>query len=146
MQLQEGEYNGMRLISVEAIRDMRTPQMIVAPFWGNSRINWADFHNPLAHFITYCLGWISFDYLGRKIDEHPGGWMNSVVALVQEENLGVAVCTNANFYDPDAWESLRMVNALRMKVIDCFIGEPEKDWSSIFLQIHKKEIERQADK
>lgn len=144
MQLQEGEYNGKRVISAKAIREMHTPQTIVAPFWGRSHINWADLHNPLAHFITYGLGWISFDYRGRKIDEHPGGWMSSFVTVVPEENLGVAVCTNAYYSDPDSWESLRMVSALKLKVVDLFLGAPETDWSAEFLRIHQEEAARQA--
>lgn len=137
MQLQEGEYNGKRLISAKAIREMHTPQMII-------NVNWIDESNPLAHFITYGLGWVSYDYRGRRVDEGPGGGMSSIVTVVPEENLGVAVCTNAYYSSPDSWESLRMVSALKLKVIDAFIGAPETDWSAEFLRIHQEEVARQA--
>lgn len=137
MQLQEGEYNGKHLISAKAIREMHSPQMIM-------NINWIDFHNPLAHFITYGLGWTSYDYRGRKVDEHPGGWMSSFITVVPEENLGVAICTNAYYSDPDPFESLRMVSALKLKVIDAFINAPETDWNAEFLRIHQEEVARQA--
>ncbi len=133
MQLQEGEYNGKRLISAEAIREMHSPQMIL-------NINWIDFHNPLANFLTYGLGGTSYDYRGRKVDEHSGSWMSFVVTMVPEENLGVAICTNAYYSDPDPLESVRLVSALKLKVIDSFIGTPETDWSAELLHIHQEEV------
>ncbi len=137
MQLQEGEYGGKLLISAETIREMHAPQVVM-------NINWIDLHNPLAHFITYGLGWTSYDYRDRKVDEHPGGWMSSFVTVVPEENLGVAICTNAYYSDPDPFESLMMASVLKLKVIDAFLGASETDWSTEFLRIHQEEAARQA--
>jgi hypothetical protein len=92
-------------------------------------------------FDAYGLGWFSFDYQGRKIDEHTGLAVNrSSIAVVPEEKLGVAVCTNACFSTPDVWRDMRMTGALKRRVIDYFTGAPETDWSSIFWEIHEKEI------
>ena len=80
--------------------------------------------------------------MGKKVDEHPGGFMSSFIAVIPEENLGVAVGTNANF----GFESLKIASAIKMKIIDLFLGAPDKDWSSIFMQIHEKEVAKQANK
>ena len=143
MQLQEGVYNGERLISVEAVREMHKPQMIVAPLlFGSGELDWAELHNPFGHFITYSLGWFCYDYQDRKVDEHTGlGTSRSSIAVIPEENLGVAVCTNACFSSPDVWRDMRMTGALKMKVIDYFIDAPETDWSSAFLEIHRKYLD-----
>ncbi|MFC1539507.1 serine hydrolase domain-containing protein [Candidatus Latescibacterota bacterium] len=143
MQLQEGEYNGKRLISVEAIREMHKPQVIVAPLlFGSRELDWAELHNPFGHFITYGLGWFSYDYRDLKIDEHTGlGTNSSSIAVVSEKQLGIAVCTNCVTTNPDVWRDMRMAVALKLKVIDYFFGAPETDWSSIFLQIHKNKME-----
>jgi CubicO group peptidase (beta-lactamase class C family) len=134
LQLQEGEYKGKQLISRESVKEMHKPHVIITPFWGSARFNWFDYHNPLAHFLTYGLGWISFDYMGKKVDEHPGGFMGSVVAVISEENLGIAVGTNTNF----GFESLKIASAIKMKIIDLFLGVPDKDWSSIFLETQNR--------
>ena len=70
-------------------------------------MSWAEtMYNPDAHFVSYGFGWAFHDYRGEKIDEHLGGGMNSIVALAPEENLGIAICTNASY---ENFESLRMI-------------------------------------
>jgi len=68
--------------------------------------------------------------MGKKVDEYPGGWMSSFVAVIPEENLGVAVGTNADF----GVEGYKIPSVIKMKIIDLFLGAPDKDWDSIFLQ------------
>lgn len=142
MQLNEGVYAEKRLISVESIHEMHKSQTVVAPLvYLAKEWNWKDLHNPFGHFLTYGLGWFSYDYQDRKIDEHTGMGTNcSSISVVPEENLGIAVCTNADstYAGPDGWRDMRMTCALRMKVIDAFLGASDKDWSSIFWRIHKK--------
>ena len=49
---------------------------------------------PLAKFLFAAgLGWQIRDYRGRKLVMH-GGSSGTVIGLVPEENLGVAVLTN----------------------------------------------------
>ena len=95
--------------------------------------------HPFGHFITYGLGWFSYDYQGRKIDEHTGLGINRCsIAVVPEENLGIAVCTNARYSSPDVWRDMRMTGALKMRLLDSFFGAPERDWSAIHMEIHRK--------
>jgi CubicO group peptidase (beta-lactamase class C family) len=144
MQLQEGEYNGKRLISTEAVREMHKPQVIVSPLiYGSGKIDMAEVMNPIYHFITYGLGWFLYDYKNRKIYEHTGSLGNSSsIAVVPEENLGIAVCTNNACFPPqDIPRDVRMTSALKLKVFDYFFGASETDWNSTFLQIHKNNME-----
>ena len=36
------------------------------------------------------------------------------------------------------WRDMRMTGALKMRLLDSFFGAPERDWSSIQLDIHRK--------
>ena len=50
------------------------------------------------HFKTYGLGWGLFDYKGKMIVGHSGGYdgMISYTVLVPEEALGFVILTNKN--------------------------------------------------
>ena len=77
---------------------------------------------------------------GIKIDEHAGSnFGTSVVCIVPEIDLGVAVFTNANF---KRFESDRMVSAIKLKVIEKYLNINEKDWNSIFLKVNKELLNR----
>jgi CubicO group peptidase (beta-lactamase class C family) len=143
MHLQEGEYGGRRVLSAESVREMHRPQVVAAPVWGVW--DWGQLHNPRGHFITYGLGWFSYDYRDRKVDEHTGLATNRCsIAVVPEEGLGVAVCTNACTSSPDIWRDMRMTGALKLQVIDCFLGAPDTDWSTVFWESHQQVLKRQA--
>ncbi|MCW4050180.1 MAG: beta-lactamase family protein [Candidatus Bathyarchaeota archaeon] len=142
MNLSGGVYDGEHVISSKSIDEMHKSQTVVEPLrYKGVELDWNELHNPFGHFLTYGLGWFCYDYRDRKVDEHTGGGVNcSSIAVVPEENLGVAVCTNADSSDsgPDFLRDMRMAGALRMRIIDRFIDAPEKDWSSVFMNIHKK--------
>ena len=86
---------------------------------------------------------VLYDYQGLKVREHVGGWMNSIISLIPDKNLGICIATNAYFSDLNPRESLWIVSSLKLKIIDSFLGLPDKDWSTDFLRIciqeHKKE-------
>ncbi len=91
---------------------------------------------PSIHFKGYGLGWGMFDYKGRKIIMHTGGYEGTITAtvLVPEENLGLIFLTNkiTSLYSP-----------LMYKTLDVFFNEQEKDWSGILLKEQKKSRERE---
>lgn len=123
--LQEGEINKVRLLSAEALQETWSPLVLLDP-----RLRgWSD---PTADFFSGSLGWVVFRHQGPQVYEAPGGWMSSVVALVPEEALAVGVFTNAYFTERHAFESLLFVNALKLRVIDAFLGFPQRDWSALF--------------
>ncbi len=100
---------------------------------------------PSTHFKAYGLGWAVFDYQGRKIIGHGGGYDGFITntTFVPEENLGMVILTNKNtsLYYP-----------LKFKTLDILLGaEEEKDWSREILDLisqgenRKEENRRKAE-
>jgi CubicO group peptidase (beta-lactamase class C family) len=116
-QLAGGTWNGTRLFSEDAQREMWTVQNPRAVSRGSERTY------PSTHFRGYGLGWNLNDYLGRKVVSHGGGYdgMYSQVVLVPEENLGVVVLTNA---------MTGIAGALTNRVLDAYLGGEPRDWST----------------
>ncbi len=131
LQLGEGSFQGKRLISSGAIKEMHMPQTLIR----------ADFPWTMmaqeAHFIAYGLGWFLNDYRGRKIVHHGGNidGMSAQVALIPEEKLGLVILTNMN--------GTFMPIALQYRVFDAFMNQPQKDWSADLLK-GMKALEVQA--
>src|SRR5918993_4748689 len=121
LQLGRGTYQGKKIFSAAASREMWTPHTVVS---GVSET--AERFNPTVHFNLYGLGWALSDYRGRKVVTHSGGLdgMTSRVALMPEENLGVVVLTNSE---------TPLQSFLYYKVFDVFTGAPARDWSADFM-------------
>jgi CubicO group peptidase (beta-lactamase class C family) len=125
LQLGQGTYQGRRIFSAAASRMMWSPHIFqpISPQ--------AQQRQPSTHFQAYGLGWGLRDYEGRKIVTHGGAidGMTSRIMLVPEEKLGVMVVTNSE-------SSLSAVIA--QKVVDIFLGAPERDWSGEFLKLREE--------
>jgi CubicO group peptidase (beta-lactamase class C family) len=121
LQLGRGTYQGKKIFSAAASREMWTPHSIVS---GVSES--AEKFNPTVHFNLYGLGWFLSDYRGREVVTHSGGLdgMTSRVALLPEENLGVVILTNSE---------TPLQAFLFYKVFDVFLGAPPRDWSADYL-------------
>jgi CubicO group peptidase (beta-lactamase class C family) len=123
-QNQNGLYGGKRMVSEDAILETRKPVVKYDP-------NLLYLHNPLAQNAGFGLGWMSYEYQGRMLYEHPGGWMSSNIAFVPEERLAVAVFTNANF--SAGLRSIGLASALKMEVLERLLSGPDEDWNRLFL-------------
>jgi CubicO group peptidase (beta-lactamase class C family) len=132
LQLGRGTYQGKKIFSAAASREMWTPHTVVS---GVSES--AERFNPTVHFNLYGLGWALSDYRGRKVVTHSGGLdgMTSRVALMPEENLGVVVLTNSE---------TPLQAFLYYKVFDVFLGAPPRDWSADYMARVKAAREREA--
>ena len=121
LQLGRGTYQGRKIFSAAASREMWTPHTIVS---GVSES--AERFNPTTHFNLYGLGWALSDYRGRKVVTHSGGLdgMTSRVALLPEENLGVVILTNSE---------TPLQAFLYYRVFDAFLGAPARDWSADYM-------------
>ncbi|MET0645348.1 MAG: serine hydrolase [Pyrinomonadaceae bacterium] len=130
LQLGRGTYQGRKIFSAAASREMWTPHTIVS---GVSES--AERFNPTTHFNLYGLGWALSDYRGRKVVTHSGGLdgMTSRVALLPEENLGVVILTNSE---------TPLQAFLYYKVFDVFTGAPARDWSADYMARVKAARER----
>jgi CubicO group peptidase (beta-lactamase class C family) len=125
MQLGNGTFEGKKLISPGAIKEMQMPQTVM-------RLEGAySLFYPEAHFLNYGLGWFLSDYHGKKVVEHGGAidGMRAAVAMIPEEKLGVVILTNMN--------GSLLPLPLTYKVFDAYLGGPHKDWSGDMLKALK---------
>jgi CubicO group peptidase (beta-lactamase class C family) len=120
LHLNEGVYAGDTILSREVAQEMHTPQTII-PREGA----WAT-EAPESHFLTYGMGWILQDYLGRKVVQHGGNidGMHALVGMMPEEELGVVILTNL---------SNGLTYALMHRIFDAYLGAPATDWSARLL-------------
>lgn len=121
LQLNKGIIDGDTIFSAESQEEMWTSQ-ISRKVSSYSKELW-----PSTHFKGYGLGWGLFDYLGRKVIMHTGGYDGTISAtvLIPEENLGIVILTNkiTSLYSPVLY-----------KTLDAFLGGEEKDWATIILE------------
>lgn len=128
LQLNNGKYGNTQIFSTDRSREMWSPNT-------NQGISsYSEKLFPTIHFKAYAMGWGVFDYLGRKIVSHSGGYdgMISYTCLVPEENLGFVILTNKNS---------SLFNPLVYKTLDLFLGGKNTDWSAMMLENNKKQME-----
>jgi CubicO group peptidase (beta-lactamase class C family) len=136
LQLNYGAVDGDSIFSEESSAVMWTPHIAI-PLTANKKEI-----TPSIHFTTYGLGWNLWDYHGRQVISHGGGYdgMFSQVALVPEENLGMVILTNS---------MTGIGSALMYRIIDMYIGAPERNWSEENLQrwkVRKESIKEKRSK
>jgi CubicO group peptidase (beta-lactamase class C family) len=125
MQLNNGTFNGTRIISDSVISEMHTPQTVIRMGRETRELF------PETHFIAYGLGWSLRDYRGRKLVGHGGvlDGMRTEVLLAPEERLGVVVMANL--------DGTNLPNAIAYRVIDSYLGEPVRDWSEAYIKNYR---------
>jgi CubicO group peptidase (beta-lactamase class C family) len=86
---------------------------------------------PGTLFRGYGLGWGISDYFGNRIISHGGGYdgMYSQVALVPEQQIGIVILTNT---------MKSIANPLKNYIINEFINNDKRDWSTEFLAKSKE--------
>lgn len=122
MLLAGGRYGGTRLLSAATMTELFTPQTVMGLKAPEVRAYGPQLRGH-THFVAYGLGWMLYDYRGRKIASHTGAidGMRAALGLVPEERLGVVVLTNRNFEN--------LAPALMFKVLDAYLGVPP--WDSL---------------
>jgi CubicO group peptidase (beta-lactamase class C family) len=77
--------DGARVLSEESVRAMQAPQFALPETPGEGAAHWG-------------LGWMLFDWGGRRVIGHDGGTIGqmSSLRLLPEERFGVAILTNAS--------------------------------------------------
>ncbi len=126
--LGNGSFQGSRIISEKAAQEIRTPQIVLPPSRMGS-MNAISRVGAASHFFTYALGWVVFDYRGRRVMWHGGtiDGMAAVVAMMPDERLGLVVLTNLD------GNTLR--DAVMLRIFDSYLGAPERDWSRDLFQL-----------
>lgn len=130
LQLGQGTFDGKKVFGPAVAKEMHTPQTVIR-LEGGQALTY-----PEAHFLNYGIGWFLSDYKGRKVVEHGGAidGMRAEVALVPEEKLGVVVLTNLG--------GSVVSMPLLYRVIDAYIGAPQKDWSAQILKSYKTMLDQ----
>jgi CubicO group peptidase (beta-lactamase class C family) len=132
LQLGEGSYRGRKLLSDSVVKEMHAPQILV------KRSAEAQKLVPMTHLTAYGLGWSIRDYRGRKMVGHGGAidGFRAEVGLIPEDELGVVVLSNRG--------GTNFPVAIMYRVIDAYLGVPERDWSTLALAA-EKEAEGKAE-
>ncbi|HEX2211806.1 MAG TPA: DUF3471 domain-containing protein, partial [Longimicrobium sp.] len=75
-------------------------------------------------------------YRGRKLAMHTGSidGMSALVAMVPEERLGLVVLINLDHAE--------LRHALMYRIIDAYLGGPERDWSAELRPLYQSMTER----
>lgn len=115
MLLADGRYGDNRLLSTDTMTELFTPQTVMGLKAPEVRAYGPQLRGH-THFVAYGLGWMLYDYRGRKIASHTGAidGMRAALGLVPDERLGVVVLTNLNFEN--------LAPALMFKVLDAYLG------------------------
>jgi len=121
--LGRGSFEGKRLLSEGAFEEIWKPQMLM----GLGKIGRSLY--PESHFAAYGMGWVLQDYRGRFVVWNTGGMdgMSCSMAMIPEEGLGVVVLSNLPYTG--------LPEGTLYRILDAYLGAPEKDWSRIRLDL-----------
>ncbi len=88
-----------------------------------------DYMRPRFH--GYALGFFTSDYRGRFALQHAGGLpgYTSLVTMLPDARIGVAVLTNA-----ESWEAWR---AITLRVVDELLGAAPPDYVALFARLQR---------
>jgi CubicO group peptidase (beta-lactamase class C family) len=124
LQLDSGRYQGKQILPWPVLQKTRDLNILTS-----SRKHAAY---P-THFRGYGLGVFSTDYNGRQVYWHTGGAFGHVtnVCFVPEEKLGITVLSNN--------DNQGFFEALRLQVLDAYLGVPYTDRSKYMMGFFKEE-------
>jgi CubicO group peptidase (beta-lactamase class C family) len=88
MLLNDGKWKNDQILTKETVRTLMSAQLALPVS--------EERENLGIHFRNYALGWVTYDYNGRKIVEHNGGMPGyiSKVALIPEDNMAIIILNN----------------------------------------------------
>jgi len=119
--------NGTALYSERTAREIETPVTVQPNYPPPPELA------PLkSNFSAYALGLGVRDYRGQRVLTHTGGLPGyvSIVTLLPERNLGIAVLTNA--------ESTNAFAALTWLIADHDLGAPAFDWTGAYQKLQAR--------
>ncbi len=115
----DGVLDGKRLISEASLREMHSPQVIIATTPEMRAARLVEF------FAAYGMGWQVMDYRGHAMLWHTGSGNGQLafMALLPKERLGVVVLVNT-------WAAPFVHGALVNYLLDVYLGYKPRDWSA----------------
>lgn len=133
--LGDGTWEGKRIVTPEAMREMHSPQIII-PTTPEMRAA-----RGVHFFAGYGLGWQVMDFRGHPMLWHSGSadGMPVYMAILPAEKIGVAVMTNS-------WESGTLHGALASRILDTLLEVKEpRDWAAETIEGGKRATARAAE-
>ncbi len=127
--LNEGEVEGVRILSPERIREMHTPVVVIPGDSVTARLH------PSNHFQAYGLGWRLMDLHGQRVVHHSGSINYTRTQLTLVPDDGVAVVAMANL------SSSNLQLALTHWILDALQGREPEDWSALYLELEARSRE-----
>lgn len=114
------ENDSRLLIRPDTLREMHSPQSIIPVRDKGTRY-------PAKEYASYGLGWFVEDYRGKRVVRHSGARNGFIawVAMLPRERFGFVILANSH--------RTGINFALHHRILDEFLGEPAKDWSTIVL-------------
>jgi CubicO group peptidase (beta-lactamase class C family) len=144
MLLNDGTYDGRRVVSTAVIHEMESPQVVIP---SNVENGAGEIINsfPTALSPAYGLTLRTEDFRGVRIDWHAGSidGMGSVVGLIPSRRLGVVILANK--------DDTNLPIALMDVVFNDYIGPPHVDWGVRLLAVmaqarkHEEALEAQHE-
>jgi CubicO group peptidase (beta-lactamase class C family) len=125
--LTNGVHQGKRLVSAANVNETKTPHVALRMDESLLRMN------PDTVQMTYGMGWLIYDYRGKKVFAHGGkiDGFRTQVTLLPDEGIGIALFHNVH--------DINMNQSLGNLIVDHLLGLPRKDWNGIFLAAAKAE-------
>jgi hypothetical protein len=129
--LDGGRAGDRQLVAAGTLREISSPQTITPSA--------EDTLSPSTHFHAYGLGVGMYDLLGVKVMSHTGGidGMLSQVTWVPERGLGFVILTNTEGHN-------NVYGAIGRRILDLYLGAPQRDWSAIMLAQTRQQEAAQA--
>jgi len=133
--LGDGTWEGKRIVSSEAMREMHSPQTIIptTPEMREAR--------GVHFFAGYGLGWQVMDFRGHPMLWHSGSadGMPVYMAILPADKIGVAVMTNS-------WEAGTLHGALASRILDTLLEVKEpRDWAGDTIAANQRASARAAE-
>jgi len=132
LQMHNGSFNGKRIFSEAAAKEMHTPQTLIPMEAATSGLAAAD-----ANFFAYGLGWFLHDYHGHLLIDHGGATdgMTTMVAFSPDDNFGFVILTNS--------DQVSFLESVMFRIFDIGLERPEKDWNAYYRDLRKKVEDKQ---
>ena len=131
MLLNDGTYEGRRVVSAAVIHEMESPQVVIPSDLENGAGEIINSFPP-ALSPAYGLTLRTEDFRGERIDWHAGSidGMGSVVGLIPSRHLGVVILANK--------DDTNLPIALMDVIFNDYIGPPQVDWGAHLLALMGK--------
>ena len=129
-QLNDGEIDGKRIVSADALKETRKPATVL-PSDESARED-----HPETNINTYALGWRVQDYRGELQVWHSGSLngYRTVVNLLPRRNIGFVVLSSL--------DRSYAVSAIRNAIADLMLNSDRRDWNAYYLAVEARSREK----